>query len=179
MQVKVRVHESKVKKLKEGQKAEIRVEALPDRVLHGTVKSVATLADMQMSWRRGGIKEYETLVTIDDLPSDAALKPNMTAEVTIKVDQVSDVLLVPVQAIAEIEGQHYAYVPRSGGVERREVGVNKSNDKYVEVQSGLEEGEQVCLDARKRAADEAKASGVKEAPPKEEPAKTPTSGPPG
>jgi RND family efflux transporter MFP subunit len=170
MQVKVRVHESKVKKLKEGQKAEIRVEALPNRVLHGTVKTVATLADMQMAWRRGGLKEYETIVTIDDLPSDAALKPNMTSEVSIKVDQVDDALLVPVQAVAEIEGQHYAYIMSSRGVERREVSVDKSNDKYIQIQSGLEEGERICLDARKRAAEEAKASGAKEAPEKEKPA---------
>ena len=173
MQVKVRVHESKVKKIKEGQNVEIRVEALPNRVLHGKVKSVATLADMAMSWRRGGIKEYETIVTIEDLPSDAALKPNMTAQVAIKVDQVNDVVLVPVQAVAEIEGQHYAYVPRAGGVDRREVTVDKSNDKYVEVQAGLEEGERVCLDARKRAADEAKASGAKEEPAKAVPPPAP------
>src|SRR5205823_4798779 len=140
--------------------------ALPNRVLHGTVKSVATLTDMAMSWRRGGIKEYETIVTIDDLPSDAALKPNMTAEVSVKVDEIKDVLLVPVQAVAEIAGQHYAYVAGPGGVERRDVTVDKSNDKYVEVQAGLEEGESVCLDARKRAAEEAKASGLKEGPAK-------------
>jgi RND family efflux transporter MFP subunit len=177
MQVKVRVHESKVKKLRVGQKAEIRVEALSNRVLHGTVKTVATLADMAMSWRRGGIKEYETIVTIDDLPSDAALKPNMTAEVTIKVDQVNDVLLVPVQAVAEIEGQHYAYVATNSGIERREVTVDKSNDKYVQVQSGLEQGERVHLDARKRAAEEAKASGAKEGPAKEGPPKIPAAEP--
>jgi len=162
MQVKVRVHESKVKKIREGQKVEIRVEALPNRVLHGTVKTVATLADMAMSWRRGGIKEYETIVTIDDLPSDAALKPNMTAQVSIKVDQIDDVLLVPVQSVAETDGQHYAYVSGPRGVERREVTVDKSNDKYVQIQAGLEEGERVCLDARKRAAEEAKASGKQE-----------------
>jgi RND family efflux transporter MFP subunit len=173
MQVKVRVHESKVKKLREGQKVEIRVEALPNRVLHGTVKTVATLADMQMSWRRGGIKEYETIVTIDDLPSDAALKPNMTAQVSIKTDQINDVLLVPVQSVAEIDGQHYAFVSGRGGVERREVTVDKSNDKYVQVLSGLDEGERICLDARKRADEEAKAAGQKE-----EPAKAPTPQPP-
>jgi RND family efflux transporter MFP subunit len=177
MQVKVRIHESKVKKIKEGQKAEIRVEALPNRVLHGTVKNVATLADMAMSWRRGGIKEYETVVTIDDLPSDAALKPNMTAEVSIKVDQVSDVLLVPVQAVAEIEGQHFVYVAGSGGIERREVTVGKSNEKYVEIQEDLEEGERACLDARKRAAEEAKTSGAKETPVKEAPARAPAAEP--
>jgi RND family efflux transporter MFP subunit len=154
MQVKVRVHESKVKKLKVDQKAEIRVEAYQNKVMHGTVKSVATLADSEYAWRRGGVKEYETIVTIDDLPSDAALKPGMTAEVSIKVNHFSDVIRVPVQAITEIEGQHFAYVVGPAGVERREVTVGESNEKYVQIATGMEEGERVSLDARARGAAE-------------------------
>jgi RND family efflux transporter MFP subunit len=150
MQVKVRVHESKVKKIKKDQKAEIRVEAFPNRVLHGTVKSVATLSDTENMWRRGGVKEYETIVTIDDLPSDIALKPGMSAMVNINVNQLPDVLQVPVQAITEIDGRHYVYVPAASGVEQREVTVGESNEKFVEIVSGLGEGELVCLDARAR-----------------------------
>jgi RND family efflux transporter MFP subunit len=151
MQVKVLIHESKVKKIAEGQKVEVRVDAYTNRVLHGTVKKVATLSDSADSWRRGGVKEYETIVTIDDLPEDAALKPGMNAEVAVKVNQLSDVLLVPVQAVTEIEGQHFAYVARpGGGVERREVTVGESNEKFIEVRAGIDAGERVCLDARGR-----------------------------
>jgi RND family efflux transporter MFP subunit len=166
MQVKVRIHESKVKKIKKDQKAEIRVEALPNQVLHGTVKSVAILSDSEMSWRRGGVKEYETIVTIDDLPSDAALLPNMSAEVSIKTKHLSDVLLVPVQAVTEIEGQYYAYVPTHGSIEQRPVSVGDGNEKYVQITEGLEEGEAVCLDARARGAAESKNAKPKEVPPK-------------
>jgi RND family efflux transporter MFP subunit len=165
MQVKVRIHESKVKKIKKDQKAEIRVEALPNQVLHGTVKSVAILSDSENSWRRGGVKEYETIVTIDDLPSDAALLPNMSAEVAIKTKHFSDVLLVPVQAVLEIEGQHYAYVSTHGSVEQREVSVGESNEKYIQITDGLEEGETVCLDARARGAAESKNAKPKETAP--------------
>lgn len=165
MQVKVRIHESKVKKIKKGQRAEIRVEALPNQVLHGTVQSVATLTDSENMWRRGGVKEYEAVVTIDDLPTDAELKPNMTAEVSIKTNHLSDVLLVPVQAVTEMEGQHYAYIYSHGSVEKREVSVGESNEKYIQVTDGLDEGESVCLDARARGAADSKGSKPKEAPP--------------
>ncbi len=162
MQVKVRVHESKVKKIQVGQKAEIRVDAYPNRVLHGTVKSVATLSDSADSWRRGGVKEYETIVTIEDLPEDAALKPGMNAEVAVKVNHLSDVLLVPVQAVTEVEGQHYVYVlGPAGGVLRKAVTVGESNEKFVEITSGLGVGERVTLDARARGESDSKA-----APPK-------------
>jgi RND family efflux transporter MFP subunit len=158
MQVKVRVHESKVKKIKEGQRAEIRVDAYANKVLQGTVKSVATLSDSADSWRRGGVKEYETIVTIDDRPGGAPRKPGRSAEVTIKVKLLPDVLLVPVQAVTEIEGEHFVYLPNPGGIERREVGVGESNEKFVEITSGPEGGEPVCLDARARGEAESKSA---------------------
>jgi RND family efflux transporter MFP subunit len=156
MQVKVNIHESKVKKIQKDQKAEIRVEAYPNKVLSGIVKSVATVADSRMPWIRGNVKEYETIVEVIDLPSEASLKPGMTAEVSIKVNHLADVTLVPVQTVAERKGQHFVYVSRPSGVERRNVTVGESNEKFVEIKEGLEPGEQVCLDARARGAAEVK-----------------------
>src|SRR5205814_1568605 len=74
MQVKLKVHESVVKKVQAGMTATLQIEALPGHVLHGKVKSVATLASNERFWG-GGVKEYETVVTIDDLPGDAGLRP--------------------------------------------------------------------------------------------------------
>jgi RND family efflux transporter MFP subunit len=158
MQVKVHIHESVVKKVKPGQKADILVDAYPDRVLHGTVESVATLAHSRGYWDERAVKEYVTIVKIDDLPVDAGLKPGMTAEVTIHVKHLNDVLTVPVQAVTERAGGHCCYVVGPNGVERREVTVGENNDKFVEVKSGLEESERVALDARARGAAEAKES---------------------
>jgi HlyD family secretion protein len=173
MQVKVKIHESMVKKCKPGQKAEVRVDAFPNQVLHGTVQTVATLADAQY-WEDRGVKDYITIVKIDDLPSDAGLKPGMTAEVKVLANQLPNVLVVPVQAVGQISGQHCSYVFGPGGVERRDVSVGENNEKFVEVKSGLDEGERVMLDARARATAEAKANerNGTEPPPKPEPAKS-------
>jgi RND family efflux transporter MFP subunit len=157
MQVKVKIHESMIKKIKAGQKAEIQLDALPNKVLHGTVIDVATLADNRGFWDERGVKEYVTTVRIDDLPGDAGLKPGMTAEVKILVAELPGVLLVPVQAVAQQDGKHYAYVVGPSGVEKREVSVGENNEKLVEIKSGLSEGEQVALDTRARLAAEAKA----------------------
>jgi HlyD family secretion protein len=151
MQVKVKIHESKVKKIKPGQKATIRVEAIPGLVLHGTVEKVATMADSEGSWRGGGAKEFETILSIDKLPKGIGLKPGFSAEVSIEVNHLPNVLSVPVQAVAQQGGKHYAYVVSASGVERRPVEVGENNEKYVEVREGLAEGEAVCLDARARA----------------------------
>jgi RND family efflux transporter MFP subunit len=164
MQVKVKIHESMIKKVKKGQKAEISVESEAHMVLHGTVEKVGILADTMGYWNEGGVKEYVTIIKIDDLPENAGLNPGFTAQVKILADELKDVLLVPVQAVAEKEGKHYAYVNRFAGVDRREVEVGDTNEKFVAIKSGLEEGDKVVLDARSRLTAETKASEKKSQP---------------
>lgn len=150
MQVKVKIHESNVKKVKPGQKAEIRVDAYSKSVLRGTVEKVATIAESRGYWDEGGTKEYVTIVKIDELPEDAGLKPGMTAEVKVLVDDLPDVLIVPVQAVAEDKDTHYGYVFTPRGYERRAVTIGANNESFVEIKKGLQESERVALDARAR-----------------------------
>jgi RND family efflux transporter MFP subunit len=162
MEVKVKVHESVVKKIRVGLPAEIIVDAFANQVLHGTVHSVAPMANSDGWWRSGGVKEYVTIVKVDDLPAEAGLKPGFTAEVKIHVKEIPDVLLVPVQAVTELDGEHIAYVVKDNAIERRIVTVGENNEKFVQITSGLEEGEQVTLDARARGTAEAKAGESKQ-----------------
>lgn len=150
LQVRVRIHESAVKKLQEGQTAEIRIDAVPNRVLTGIVQTVATLADSRGFWDQRGVKEYETLVRLTDVPEGGGLKPGMTAEVKILVNRLSDVLVVPVQAIAEHSGSHVAFVINNDKLERRSVVVGENNDQFIQIINGLTSGDRVALDARAR-----------------------------
>ncbi|MBX9579976.1 MAG: efflux RND transporter periplasmic adaptor subunit [Gemmataceae bacterium] len=153
MKVKMKVHESVVKKVKVGLPVTMKIDALPNQVLHGKVISVATLAQSD-NWRGGGVKEYETYVSIDDLPADAGLRPGMSAEVKILVKTIPEALTVPVQAVTEVGGQHVCYVVSGDKVERREVTIGDANDQLVQVLEGISEGDRVALDARSRAAAE-------------------------
>jgi RND family efflux transporter MFP subunit len=157
MQMKVKIHEAMIKKVKPGMKATIKIDAYHNADLHGTVKSVATMAN-QDGWFDRFVKEYETIVTIDDLPLEAGLKPGFTGDTKILVNELTDVLVVPVQAVAERENKHYCYVVGPRGIESRDVVVGENNEKFVEVKEGLEEGEKVTLDARARLAAETRAS---------------------
>jgi RND family efflux transporter MFP subunit len=153
MQVRIAVDESKIARVKTGQKATIRLEASPDVPLGGTVARVAPLADSAGPADGQAIKKYTTIVQIDNLPRDGSLKPGMSAEVTIRVEQLADALLVPVQAVAESEDRPVAYVIGPDGVARsRRIEVAENNDRWVQIASGLEEGEIVALDARARLA---------------------------
>ena len=149
MQVKVKVHESNVKKVKAGQKTEIRIDALRDVMLQGTIDKVATMAESGGFWQQG-VKEYETIVKVDEVPTDAGLKPGMSAEVKIFVDELTDVLIIPVQSVAEEGDQHYSYVLDSEGFTRKPVTVGQNSESFVEIRDGLTQGERVALDARAR-----------------------------
>lgn len=153
MQVKVNIHESQVKKVKEGQKVEIRVDASSNLVIIGTVKTVSQLADSTSSRFNGGAKEYPCVIAIDTMPAED-LKPAMTAEVKILVGELPGVLAVPVQAVVERQGTHYAYVRGPEGPTRKTVKVGSTNEKFIEVTEGLSEGDDVFLDAQTRIDDE-------------------------
>ncbi len=174
MKVKVKIHESLVKKVKVGMPATLQIEALPNRLLHGQVKKIGTIAQAD-GWRGGGVKQYETEVSIDDLPSDAGLKPGMSAEVKILVNTLTDAQVVPVAAVTEYEGGRVVYVVSGRKVERRPVEVGESNDQFVQVLSGLTDGDAVALDARGRAAKDLK--GAKPQPGGNGSGTTPAAGP--
>lgn len=155
MKVKVKIHESVIKKIQPGQRATLQVDAVPNVPLVATVKTVGTLANSE-GWRQT-VKEYVVEAEITDLPTSAGLKPGMTAEVKIHVQTIRDTLMVPVQAVTEFEGKPVCYVKSGRSAERRPVEVGEANDQYIQIVSGVSEGEEVALDARSRAAAEVKA----------------------
>lgn len=142
MQVQTAVHESVLDQVRVGLPATIRVDAFPNRSYRGTVRTVAVLPD-QGGWASSDTKVYKTTVTIDEKVEQ--LKPGMTAVVEIHVDKLEDVLSVPVYAVVQVENESWCYVNSGGGVERRVVTLGRTNDKYVEIRDGLDEGDQVVL----------------------------------
>ena len=145
MQVNAQIRELHVDKLIPNQKAKVRVDAFPDRVFDGVVLDIAPVPDTR-SFSRQDIKVYPTHVRIDDpFPS---LRPGMTAEVEVLVNEVDDVLSVPIQAFLVYNGQFYDYVAvkkPGGGFELRAVELGIGDEKFVEVRKGIQSGEVVIL----------------------------------
>src|ERR1043166_6438484 len=109
--VEVKVDETSIDKVEEGQKAKIKVDAFGDRDIYGKVTQKTPLA-VGKSQTSGGLstninvqeaKEFRVVIELQDLPADIrdGLRPGMsaTAEITTKV--VNDVLAVPLQAVIE------------------------------------------------------------------------------
>ena len=107
MQVKSDVNESRINLIEEGMKAEIRIDALGDELFDGVVTKVNKYAEPG-NWWSSTAKEYATEIKILDPPPQ--IRAGLTAEVRIHVEQLDDVLQVPVQAILEHEGQTFCLV---------------------------------------------------------------------
>ena len=142
MQVNTDVHESVLDQIRVGLPATIRIDAYPDRTYHGDVDSVEVLPDRRERYR-SDVNVYETIVKIDGKVQ--GLKPGMTAVVEIHVEQLRDVLRVPLPAVVEIERENWCYVHSPNGLERRRVTIGKANARFAQVLDGLQEGQRVVL----------------------------------
>jgi len=69
----------------------------------------------------------------------------MTAVTEIHIDELNDVLAVPVQAVMQQNDQTWCIVKNAQGLQPVAVSLGRSNDAKVEVTAGLEAGDQVAL----------------------------------
>jgi HlyD family secretion protein len=143
MCVKVKIHESSIKKIQKGQKVRITADAFPDRKLEGEVTQVGMLPDSENSWLNPNMKVYRTTIKIDG--EHDWIRPGMTAKAEILVNHLEDVVYVPIQAVTPLEDKKVCYVADGGKPEQREVEVGEFNEAFIEIKKGIQEGERVCL----------------------------------
>jgi HlyD family secretion protein len=77
---------------KEGQPVRFTVDAYPDQVFHGTISQIRLNATVNQN-----VVTYPVIIAVSN--PDLALRPNMTANVSIDVATVKDVLRVPNSAL--------------------------------------------------------------------------------
>jgi len=108
MQVDTNVSESDIGGLKEASPATFTVDAFPKRTFRGRVSQVR-----QSPQTVQNVVTFDVVVSVDN--SDLDLKPGMTAATRIVVDQRSDVVRAPSQALRFVPGGVAASLPATGG----------------------------------------------------------------
>lgn len=141
MKVEIKVHETWIDKIEIGQQAKISIAAFPDEVFAGSVLKKAPLADPE-EFLNPDLKVYSTDVSIEG--QHEALKTGMTGKVEVIIDELDDVLYVPIQSVVTVDDSKVCYVAGSTPT-KRQVQTGLFNDNFVEIKSGLEEGEKVLL----------------------------------
>ena len=141
--VDVAIHESHIKKIEIGQRAVITAEAVSDKTLEGKVSKVAVLPDSNASRYNPSLKVYPSTVEIDGTQN--FLKPGMTAKVKIIVDELKDVLYIPVQSVFVEKDNRFVFLRDGNTYRRQAVTIGNYNDEFIEVIEGLSEGDAVAL----------------------------------
>jgi hypothetical protein len=144
MQVEVRVKESRISQVDVGMPATITIDAIPGREFQGRVTKVNGFPEPNR-WFNGA-KEYLVAVELDQL--DAGVRPGLTAQVSIHVERMRDVVQVPVQSVVQEGGRYYCLAAERGTLVAKEVEVGSSNGQFVVIQAGLGTNESVAVNPR-------------------------------
>ncbi len=145
MEVKAKLHETVVTRVKPGMPARVRIEAFAGRELPGEVTFVAPLpASIQSRYANTEVRYYDALIRLDETLE--GLMPGMTAESEILVGQNHAALALPPSAIMiDAERRETCYVVRGDQVERRLLETGLHEPQWIEVTGGLREGDRVVV----------------------------------
>jgi len=145
MQVRGLVNEANIRLVKPGQRATIRLEAFPNQVFDGAVRTVNDYPEQTSFLGTSMSKEYMVTVMVLDPPE--GIKTGLTAEARIVVNEISNALLLPTQAVFAYGKKTYAVTYREGKWDKIEIKTGPANDKEVVILEGLNEGDEVVLGA--------------------------------
>ncbi|WP_182886549.1 efflux RND transporter periplasmic adaptor subunit [Microbispora sp. H10885] len=139
LQVQALFTESDIRFLKTGQPAVVTLPTQPGREFSGTVAHIDPTATTSDRLVRYGVR-----IDLDSRPARLLLGQSATVRVT--TDEAADALYVPSQAVrVQSDGTAVVTVADGGAQVRRTVGVGVRGDTYVEVVTGLSEGDRVVL----------------------------------
>ncbi|MDO8413785.1 MAG: efflux RND transporter periplasmic adaptor subunit [Gallionellaceae bacterium] len=125
--------------LKVGQPGRITLDAMKGKQFAGKVKRIAPyVTDLEKQART-----VEVEVTFSELPQAEKLLVGYSADVEIVYNAHEGVVRIPAQAL--MEGKHVLLYRTDGKLEDRPVTTGLANWKYIEIVSGLAEGEQIVL----------------------------------
>lgn len=140
------VDEIDVKKVKNGQKVKITTDAT-DNEYNGVVENVGINGTVGSN----GVTTYP--VKIDIIDFDNNLLPGMNVDVEISIVSVEDAVAIPVNAlqrdnIVYVKGEKESENDNAPeGYKSVEVVTGASDDDYIQIISGIEEGEEVYVES--------------------------------
>lgn len=136
MRLTAQVDDVDILLVQQGAPVDITVDALPGKTFPGEVLRITS-----MGWDRDGATQFYVEIKVSG--SDD-LRPGMQAKAFVKAGSAEDVLLVPVEAVFDEDGQSKVEVLEEDGTIRLvPVKLGLMDSMYAEVKEGLKEGEMV------------------------------------
>ena len=140
------VDELDVGRVKVGQTVNVTADAIEGKTFTGKVTNISL-----QSSQSNGVTNYPVTVTLDEVGD---LLPGMNVDGTIILDQVDDALMIPVDSLMRgnrVYVKDDSVTRQQGnipaGFKAVDVETGISNDDYVQITSGLSEGDEVYVDS--------------------------------
>jgi RND family efflux transporter MFP subunit len=143
LRVTARIDETERGRLALKQPVTIHLDAIPDKQFAGKVDEISSIAseDYTAGWPIP--RNFDLRITLDQM--DGRLRPGMIAQITIVVDRIPDVLVIPVEATFQKEGETFAYIWTGSKFREQKIEVSRRSGDRVVVVKGLEAGERIAL----------------------------------
>jgi HlyD family secretion protein len=132
------VVERDLRRITQGLRADVEVDAFPGEKFSGRVAHVAPVLDP-------GTRTAQ--IEIDITNADFRLKPGMYARVSFTIEKRENTLVVPTSAVVNVGGNNGVFLPSKNAENEvakfKPVQTGMSDQNLVEVSSGLAEGERI------------------------------------
>jgi HlyD family secretion protein len=142
MKAVVKINETQVPRLRMGQRALVRIVGTPDPVA-ATITKISPMADGGSRWWNPDLREYPVEMVLDQSPPD--VRPGLSAQVEIFVEQIHNTLAVPLAGIYSQGKESYVFVRRGEEVEPVKVDIGGASETHAAVARGLKRGEDVLI----------------------------------
>ena len=140
------VPEVDIGKVKTGQRAEVTIDAFPDKVYSGSIKSVGTLVRPK-AWDIPN-KILDIQIALDKLDI-SIMRPAMSVKAKVETSSVENCLAVPLKAIRTTAEGSMVKVKSDQGWREQRVKLGESNGTEVVIVEGLNAGDRIAGDFAK------------------------------
>jgi HlyD family secretion protein len=153
MEVEVEADETDVIGVRLGQKAEVRVDALPDQTIMGKVTEIGSSALQKVTTSQES-KDFKVIITLEN-PQES-LKPGLSASADIITAEKKDVLAVPISSLVlrekggkeknkNEEQEEGVYAVENNRAKFCPVKKGIMGEMTIEITSGLKDGQEVIV----------------------------------
>jgi RND family efflux transporter MFP subunit len=136
LKIWVKVPEKDIFKLAKGQVVNVAIPSLPGKTFTGKINSIGEKADNAM--------KFDAEVVMDNRDGDQHLKAGLFSEVLIPVE-ASETILIEKTAITGSMKNPSVFVIEGDKAVKKEIIINESDEKFVEVISGLNKEDRVVV----------------------------------
>ena len=141
MMIETFVSEIDVAKVSLEQAVRIKLDAYADPVFNGKVVEIANIARQEDGLSEANV--FDILIRIEGV--DALHKPGMSATVDIIVDEIQDVVWVPIESVFNHNGNSVVYLKKRRNWKERIVEIGKRNNNSVIIEGDIHPGDIVAL----------------------------------